>query len=131
MTIKQYSIVMGFATVVCLAALGFVMLNVDPFKDTGMGLLFFYLTFFLSVLGVGSLMSIGALARFSKQEYTFFEVVHKSFMMSVGISAVLTALLYLQSLGVLHMWNLGLFLAIVVFFLLFRYSVLWARRREG
>jgi len=50
MTLKQYFIVMILGTILCWVALSFVILNIDPFQDTGIGFTFFYISLFLLYL---------------------------------------------------------------------------------
>ena len=51
MNLRQYLAIMGMATALCWVSWIFVLFNIDPFLDTGLGFFFFYLTFFFALIG--------------------------------------------------------------------------------
>ena len=130
MTARQFISVMILATLVCWASFFFVLFNIDPFTDAGMGHIFFYLTIFCSILGTSVLAMFTAYHWFSKPDVSVFHMANKSFLFSLLLAGILTLLLFLQAKAVLHIWNFGIFVAIIIFFLLFRFSVLMAKRKE-
>lgn len=97
MTLKQYIILMAIATLLCFAALGLVMVNVDPFTATGPVLAFFYATVFLSLCGALSLVVFGLYTLFSRRVVPLYRIVQKSFRDSIIISLTGTIMLFLQS----------------------------------
>lgn len=120
MTLKQYLIIMIISTVFCLVALGFVLVNIDPFQDTGAGFGFFYVSLFFAFLGIVSLISFLIRYYFSKSDLPLFRFVQRSFRDALLISSILIMLLFLQGKRYLEWWNLIVGLTAIVLFLLFR-----------
>jgi hypothetical protein len=111
---------MSLATLLCLLAIGFVVYNVDPFQDTGVGLSFFYLSVFFFLLGVVSMLSFVCRYFWSKLDEPMFKLVKRSFRDGFVTSLILICLLFLQGQGYLRWWNVGIFAAAVILVLLFR-----------
>lgn len=121
MTIKQYLIIMIIGAILCWVAWGFVILNIDPFQDTGVGLGFFYVSLFFAFLGAVSLINFLIRYYFSKSDLPLFRFVQRSFRDALFISAILIALLFLQGKGYLQWWNLVVGLLAVSLFAVFRF----------
>ena len=124
MTLKQYLSIMLIATGLCFVAWGFVIINVDPFQDTGLGLMLFYITAFFTLIGSISLIAFVVLYYFSSARYAIFYDVQRSFLIGLIGSIALTLLLYLQAKAVLNIWNVVVFVFIILFLLLFKLSTL-------
>jgi hypothetical protein len=122
MTLRQYISIMIVATLFCWLAWVMVIMNVDPFEASPSMFIFFYLSLFLALFGMISLILFGAFRLFGRGEFSLYRYVQKSFVDALAISVFLVALLYMQSLGYLHYWNLGILFAIMVFLGLFRIS---------
>lgn len=123
MSIKQYLTTMLLATILCWLAWWLVVINIDPFTDTGWGLAFFYLSLFLALLGTVSIISFLLRNYFSPEALPLFKYVQSSFKDAFLYSLILTVLLYLQSKAYLRWWNIGLVLVIIIFYLVFKISL--------
>lgn len=119
MTLKQYLIIMTMATIMCLGAWAMVLFNVDPSRDSQLGLIFFYITLFFSLLGLISLINFGLYRLVTKSDYPLFRLVQKSFRNGVIGSSLILTMLFLQVLNILNIWTgvmlLILFLSISFF----------------
>ncbi len=127
MTLKQYLIIMGMATLMCLAAWGMVVLNVDPTRDSRLGLIFFYITLFFSLLGLISLINFGLYRMVTKSDYPLFRLVQKSFRNGVIGSLLILTMLFLQVLHILNIWT-GIML--IILFLSISFFKLSTRAHE-
>ncbi|KKW42507.1 MAG: hypothetical protein UY92_C0006G0068 [Candidatus Magasanikbacteria bacterium GW2011_GWA2_56_11] len=119
MTLRQYLATMIFATLLCYTAWFFVIDNVDPFAASAAGLGFFYLSFFLSLLGTCSLIFFCLYRFFGTSDLPLFRYVQKSFRESLAISAYLALMLLLQGASYLTFWIgslvTGLFILVISF----------------
>lgn len=127
MTLRQYIAIMFFATLLGWVAWIFVILNVDPFRDSTLGFFFFYMSLFFSLIGTVSLFSFLLTQIFRKDDVPMYRYVQKSFRIGLFLSGILIALLFLQGKEILTKWNTILLLFIVVtitcFFLSTKYFV--------
>lgn len=106
MTLRQYLILMSFATALCWIAFGFVIWNVDPYLGNALVFSFFYLSFFLALTGTLSLAIFAMYAYVSRRFIPLFRIVQKSFRDSLIISFFLSVLLYLQARDFVRWWSL-------------------------
>jgi hypothetical protein len=91
---------------------------VDPFAAGWLGHTFFYLAFFLMVVGVTTLVGLIVRKRWVQRPYT--AMLTDSFRHGVLIAVLMTALLILQSQHLLFWWiilTLILFLMVVEIFM--------------
>lgn len=128
MTLRQYLIIMSFATVLCWVAWGFVITNVDPFETSVVAYAFFYLSLFFSLLGTIAMGAFSYYHFFSSDDLPMFRYVQKSFRDALIWSTVLIVLLFLQAQGLLRFWNVLIFIAFLAVFILFHYST---RKESG
>lgn len=119
MTLKQYILLMSIATFLCFAAWGVVVFNIDPVKDSSVGIVFFYITLFFALVGAISIINFGLYRLITKSDYPLFRLVQKSFRNGVLGSALLISMLVLQAMNILNIWTgiilLILFLSISFF----------------
>ena len=110
MTLKTYLTVMLLGTAICWAAWAIVISSIDPETTNLVGLLLFYASLFLSVVGTSAIL--GFLVRFIllRQELVFRQVV-RAFRQSFLFAAIVIASLILQSIQ-LFTWYNALFLII-------------------
>ncbi|PIR74397.1 MAG: hypothetical protein COU35_03030 [Candidatus Magasanikbacteria bacterium CG10_big_fil_rev_8_21_14_0_10_47_10] len=113
---------MVIATLLCWSAWAVVLTNVDPFRDNVTGFILFYVTLFFSLIGTASLVTFLCLYYFSRAKYAVFYDVQRSFLVGLLVSSLATLLLFLQGRGVLGIWNILLFLCIIIFLILFKVS---------
>ncbi len=123
MNLKQYLITMLFATILCWVALIFVMLNVDPFAANTLSFIFFYISFFLALVGTISLIIFLIYRLFGSHDVPLFRYVQISFRQSVYISGTLLGLLYLQGKGFLNIWTILILTTIFVLIISFTLSI--------
>ncbi len=97
---------MSFATLLCLIALGFVIFMIDPFESNLLGVVLFYASFFLSVLGVFSLVGFGIESLVFKRETIIFRKVKKSFRQGVLFATLLCVVLALAHAQMLFWWTI-------------------------
>lgn len=112
MNLKQYLAIMCIATLMCVAAWGVVLFNVDPLTDSRLGHAFFYITFFFSLLGAISLINFGLYRLVTKSDYPLFRLVQKSFRNGVTGAILILLLLFLQVMNILNIWT-GIMLIIL------------------
>jgi len=103
---------MGTATLLCIAALIFVMLNVDPFQSGFVGFAFFYTSLLFSLVGIFSLSLFALYRRYSSKHQPLFRYVQTSFQEAVLLSVFLCLAAYLQAKNWLHSFN-GALLALL------------------
>ncbi len=123
MTLRQYIVTMLFATLLCWVALGFVVINVDPFQTNVLGFVFFYVSLFLALLGTISLIIFLVYRLFASRDLPLFRYVQISFRQALVVSVFLIAFLYLQGISYLNMWNGLLLGTIFILFISFSISV--------
>lgn len=122
MNLRQYLTIMGFATILCYSALGMVLFNIDPFRDETLGLVFFFVTAFFSLLGTFSVISFFLYHWFSEEDIPMYRFVQRSFRNGVVASIIILSVLFLQFKSLLNIWTGGLFALIVLSFILFSLS---------
>ena len=129
MTLKQYLCIMCIATALCWVSWVFVLINVDPFIDTGAGLLFFYVTLLFSLVGTMSLIGFGIVQVFLRNKYPMYRAVKKTFNFGFVSAIILLSIVFLQGQGLLELWNIVLLLIIISGSLFFHRSVQAKRYR--
>ena len=122
MTLRQYITIMILASILCWTAWGIVIINIDPFQDTGVGFTFFYTSLFFALLGTISVFAFFIRQLFSRKALPMFRYVKRSFSDSFFISVSLIVLLFLQGKGYLNWWNTGTFALALTFILAFSFT---------
>ncbi len=122
MTVRQFLTIISLGTLFCFIAWVFVLFNVDPTVDTAIGFVFFYMSLLLFLVGMGSLLIFFIQSKMHPKD-PVFRIVQRSVALSTVISILIVVLMLLFARGILNIWNFGMFLAIVVFFALFRLSL--------
>ena len=120
MTLRQYISVMILGTIFCWSAWMVIILNVDPFVASTSSFIFFYFSLFLALLGTTSLVIFAGFRLFGRDRFALYRYVQKSFVNAMIISVLVIGIMYLQSLGYLHYWNLGILLTLFIFLGLFK-----------
>lgn len=118
MTLRQYLATMIIATLLCLTAWGFVLVNVDPFTAGALSFGFFYLSLFLSLIGIFSLALFFGYKAFSRVEYPIFKYVQRSFREALLVSVFIIVFVYLQ----MHSWLNWLTAGILILLFLLSFS---------
>jgi len=120
MNLKQYFFTMLTATILCWLAWIMVIINVNPFVDSGLGFLFFYLSLGLAFLGTATVLIFLIYYFFSQKDLPLFRFVKKSFQAGLFLTFLLVVLLYLQSKSYLSWWNVLVFVTVIILLLVFK-----------
>lgn len=131
MSLRKYLIIMVIGSLICWGACFLVIWKIDPYSSGFLGLTFFYLILFLTLLGTLSL--IGFLGRYIfLRKSVLFHHVGVSLRQAILFSLLITFSLLLQSHRLFTWWNgilLILSLTLLEFFFLSREAR--AKEREG
>lgn len=93
------------ATVLCSLALVFVMYSVDPTSATSWGMALFYLSLFLSLFGLFSLVVFAIESLFARRDAVVFRTVRKSFRQGVLFATLVTIVFMLAHAKMLEWWS--------------------------
>lgn len=108
----------AFSTLLAAFSLGSIINFTDPFASSRLTFVFFYLSFFLVVLGFFTIIGLGLRQWLGHKVYVLD--LGNSFRQAMLISVLITASLLLQSKSLLFWWveaSLVLFLLFVEIFL--------------
>ncbi|MFA6486608.1 MAG: hypothetical protein WCT40_04565 [Candidatus Magasanikbacteria bacterium] len=114
MTLRQYLILMSVGTFICWATWLFIVFSIDPATAGSMGLSFFYLSLFLSLVGSFSVIVFLLRRLVIKNNEVIFRHVKRTFRQSVLVSLLLIFALFLMQWRLLAWWNAGLLLALFI-----------------
>ena len=117
-TTRSYIIPIGFGSLLSFAAFASVLWFIDPFTSGWPGHAFFYITLFLSLTGILTILGIVFRKRFSPGMFT--EQMRISFRQAVLLSLLIIGLIILQIFSLLFWWvglTLILFIITVEIFL--------------
>lgn len=114
MSIRHYLIIMSLGTALSITALIFIVFGIDPYEAKLTGLFFFYSTFFISVIGLFSV--IGFLIRWAviKNKQVMLRHVRKTFRQSITIASLLTISLLFMQFDLLRWWNTLILVALFI-----------------
>ncbi len=119
MTLKKYLNLMAVLTLISWIAWVCVLLFIHPEYNGLLGLILFYFSLFLSILGTGSLLGLFIRIRLGKKP--IFKQVGVAFRQALIFSVLVVAILVLESIDLLFWWNtlfLVVFLVFVEYFFL-------------
>jgi len=122
MNLRQYITIMLVGTVLCWSAWFFVIVNVNPFEASTLSFLFFYISFFLALLGTFSVLIFVVYRLFSRTELPLFRYVERSFRESFILSAICIFLLFLRGIDLLNIWNFSFFIVLLILLFSFSFS---------
>jgi hypothetical protein len=125
MTFKQFLLTMLMATLIVWLAWGFILLNIDPMVSGWSGLVFFFGTLLVAL--IGTIAIFGTVARrVLKPRDLVSRQVLSSFRQAVWLSLILVITLILLSQSVFRLWIISLVIAV---FAMVELAFLSARRR--
>ena len=110
-TTKKYLIPLVIGSLLAVTGFVFVLLYIDPYTATPLAHFFFYLTLFLSTIGIFSLGSLVFRQKFFPGIYA--ELFRISIRQGILIAILITGLILLQSQNILHWW-VGLTLTLLL-----------------
>lgn len=122
MTLRAYLILMGLGTIFSWTIWFVVLFNISPTAGGFIGLLAFYLSLFMSILGTFSVMGFLIRRAIIKDDEIVFRHVRHTFRQSVLIATAVTLILFLLSKGLLYLWNAAILVAFFVFLELIIFS---------
>lgn len=108
-TTKKYLIPLIFGSLVALTGFIFVLIYIDPYTSGKVGHSYFYLTMFLSTVGITSLITLILRQKFFPGIYS--ELFKVSLRQAVLVATLLTGLVFLEAQNILYWW-VGLTLAL-------------------
>jgi len=113
MTLRTYLILFALATVVAWVGWISIVIQVDPSAADGIMFFAFYVSFFVALFGLFSLIGFFFRVWFSSKE-RMFQHLGESSRQGALLSGFLCILLYLESRGYLYWWNILLLLAAII-----------------
>lgn len=116
MSLRIYLFFMSLGTLLCWIAWFFVLTNVSPDEGGLLGLIFFYSSLFLAIMGTASVVGCMVKKAREKNDDVVFRHVHQTFRQSIYIAAFVIVMLVLKAAGLLSWWVLLALLA--TFFIL-------------
>jgi len=105
MTLKQYLFLMSAGTAMCWVAWLFVLFNFAPEQAGLFGFLFFYVSLFLGIVGVFSVVGFMLKKRKIQQEEIIFRQVKKTFKQGILFGIFVITSLVLLQFNLLFWWN--------------------------
>ncbi len=112
MTLKSYLNSMALATSVAFMGWIMVILYIDPSNSNYTGLILFYATLFLGLMGFFTLISF-SLKRWISNNEIIFAFVASSFRQGFWIAVIVIGLLIMQGARILNWWDALLFIGAV------------------
>ncbi len=106
---------MSLGTVICWVTWCFIIFTLDPSNAGSLGMVFFYLSLFLALIGTFSVIIFLTRRLIVKNDEVIFRHVKKTFRQSVIVAALLIFALYLLQLHLLTWWNGILLITLFVF----------------
>jgi len=114
MKLRVFILGIVLLTLISLASLIFILINIDPYNSTLLNFILFYLSFFIAASGL-FILSGFYLRKLIIKNKIVFRLLKTSFRQGILVSLTLTSFLLLQSFRILNWWTGGfiVFLAIV------------------
>jgi len=115
MLLRYYLILMSLGTALCWLAWVFIIWNTDPAQTGLMGLLFFYFSLWLAIIGTFSVLGFLMKRLIIKNDEVVFRHVKRTFRQGILLASGLMIILLLLQTRLLTWWNATL---LVLLFLL-------------
>ncbi|MEI6596592.1 MAG: hypothetical protein WCL13_00045 [bacterium] len=120
MSLRLYLLIMSVMTIFCSLSFGYIVFTVDPETTNNIGLILFYLSLLLSIVGITAI--IGFIIRFIIFRHELvINTVKTAFRQSFFFAGFIVAVLFLLSRNLLSWLNLSILiigLSVLEFFLL-------------
>lgn len=108
MNAKNYSLIMGVATIIAWVGFFTIIFNFDPQEANWIIFVLFYLSLFLAVSGTLSIIGFFARILLLRKRSILRYLVAESFRQATIVAAALVVTLILQSVRILTWWNMAL-----------------------
>ncbi|MBI5221477.1 MAG: hypothetical protein HY979_01590 [Candidatus Magasanikbacteria bacterium] len=112
MTLKQYLYLMATGTLICWIAWFFLLFNTDPQEASLLIFAFFYISLFLGIVGLFSVIGFLIKSRRMMQDDAVFRQVKKTFTQGILLGAFTIFILILRQFNLLFWWN-AIFLVVL------------------
>jgi hypothetical protein len=110
MSFPAFIILMIITTIVSWSAWGVVIFSINPYEADFLGIIFFYISLFFSLLGTFSIIGSIIRKKLVKKDILFRQVVI-SFRQAILFSLLIATSLFLQSGRILTWWNILILVA--------------------
>ncbi len=127
MTLRQYLLLMSLGTVACAIAWLFIIFTIDPTQAGIIGLTFFYVSLFLTLLGAFSVVGFLLHRKLVSDDMAVFRHVRRTFRQSIIFSLFFIAVLLLLQKQWFNWWNL----AILVFLVVVTEGIIFSSRKNN
>lgn len=108
MNAKNYSLIMGAATIIAWVGFFTIIFNFDPQEANWIIFTLFYLSLFLAVSGTLSIIGFFARILLLRKRSILRYLVSESFRQATIVAAALVVTMILQSVRILTWWNMAL-----------------------
>jgi hypothetical protein len=108
MNAKNYSLIMGAATIIAWVGFFTIIFNFDPQEANWIIFILFYLSLFLAVSGTLSIIGFFARILLLRKRSILRYLATESFRQATIVAAALVVTLILQSVRILTWWNMAL-----------------------
>ncbi|MDQ5938896.1 MAG: hypothetical protein QG603_538 [Patescibacteria group bacterium] len=108
MNAKNYSLIMGAATIIAWVGFFTIIFNFDPQEANWIIFILFYLSLFLAVSGTLSIIGFFARILLLRKRSILRYLVAESFRQATIVAAALVVTMILQSVRILTWWNMAL-----------------------
>jgi hypothetical protein len=113
MNFKEYLLFMTIGTVLAWGAWVFVLLRVDPGENGLIGLLLFYVTLFVALIGILAIAGVLYRVKLLKRHQLVSREVKIAFRHAIIFAGVAVICLALSAQGLLFWWNVLALFALV------------------
>lgn len=127
MTLRAYLTLMALGTVFSWIIWIMVLFNISPVAGGFIGLVAFYLSLFMAILGTFSVIGFLIRRAIVKDDEIVFRHVRHTFRQSLLVATATVLILFLLSKGLLFLWNA----AILVVFFIFIEIIIFSNRKHS
>ena len=114
MSLRSYLFLMSIASLLSWAVLFFVVFSISPSNDNFIGLISFYLSLFMAIVGTYSVCGFLIRRLVMKNDGVVFRHVRRTFRQGILLGLAVILILLLLAQGLLFWWNA---IILVVFFI--------------
>ena len=114
MKLKPFIILILLGTLLSWVAWAFLLFTVDPFFAEPVSFIFFYLSLMSALIGTASLKFLFFYTRIVPIDAPVYRVVSRSLRDGLLVAVLLVTLLLLQGFQLLTIWNIGIFVVLLL-----------------
>lgn len=109
MTLRTYLTLNILSTIICFIAWALIVMNTDPYSTNVVSFVIFYLSLFFALSGLFSFVGFWTRRKLASDKAEFSQV-GISFREGILLSFMFVGMLFLQSIGLLNVYNAALFI---------------------